>query len=813
VKTSQCLGGIHVALLIVSAVGAARCGFGEGFIVKDGNPYAEIVIAKKPARMANLAAEELRKYVEKISGAALAIVTKPSGQVPVSIYVGASAQTDKLGLSTADLKHGAFHMKSGGRWLALVGRDVDFVPPEPWAKNHPDQKRMMNEWRKLTGGTWGNPIGGRLHRRRSGRMGLWAFDKHGSLNAVNEFLRSLGVRWYMPGELGEILPKRKDIALPKLNRTVRPDFPMRVMFFATYFSSPPEDILWYLRLGLNQGDDVAGPGGGLAHEMRCVMNNAEMKEKHPEYYALWAGKRQMEGGGKPCLSAEGLFKENVRFVRAVFDVYDTPMVSVMPQDGYARLCQCGLCEGKGTPERGYHGCISDYVWAYVDRVAREVYKTHPDKKVSCFAYGGYLLPPKKIKKLSPNLVVGIVHGRGGNFRDPQTRSRVEEIRRKWLELSSHKLIMWEHYPFTHRGNFWPAYFPHKISSGLRSLKGRSLGEFVELPWGPFNVRGHGLHSPGFSHLNVYVTARLYWNAEAHVDALLDEYYALFYGPARDEMKAFIEYSEANWQDLKHDVKKIDKVLGLLNTAAMKADAESPYGKRIALLVEHFEPLGHLRDQLAKGREGVPEARARYWRKADIKLDGKLDDQFWQGMNSYGLREIQTGRAPAHSTTFKAAWMGGALYIGIRCEDVDMEGLNVQATRHGDRNIWLGDCIEVLLETQSHSYYQIAVGPSGAVVDLDRKTGLNFHWSSGAQVKTHKGKGYWSAEVRIPVVEGDVPDDPNHDVVGRRPKREFPWFFNVCRQRVRDKETELSAFSPTGKTHFHARMKFGKLYVR
>ena len=50
---------------------------------------------------------------------------------------------------------------------------------------------------------------------------LWQFDERGSLNAVCGHLRSLGVRWYLPGELGEVVPKMKSIPLPKLDDTVK----------------------------------------------------------------------------------------------------------------------------------------------------------------------------------------------------------------------------------------------------------------------------------------------------------------------------------------------------------------------------------------------------------------------------------------------------------------------------------------------------------------------------------------------------------------------------------------------------------------
>jgi hypothetical protein len=86
-------------------------------------------------------------------------------------------------------------------------------------------------------------------------------------------------------------------------------------------------------------------------------------------------------------------------------------VSIMPPDGYTSICQCEKCRGKDSPERNERGLLSDHVWDFVNRVAREIAKTHPRAKVLNCAYGVYTLPPLKIDKLEPNVVVCIVGGR------------------------------------------------------------------------------------------------------------------------------------------------------------------------------------------------------------------------------------------------------------------------------------------------------------------------------------------------------------------------------------------------------------------
>ena len=146
----------------------------------------------------------------------------------------------------------------------------------------------------------------------------------------------------------------------------------------------------------------------------------------------------------------------------------------------------------------------------------------------------------------------------------------------------------------------------------------------------------------------------------------------------------------------------------------------------------------------------------------------------------------------------------------------MKGLNIAATKgKDDFNLMNGDEIELLLETQTHSFYQIIVNPAGALVDIDRIKGLNTLWSSEAEVAAYVGDTFWSVEVRIPISDNDLGGaDPLKNVEGKKPTAMSPWYFNVCRQRMRDgKEIEDDAFSPTGKKSFCEPWMFGELIVK
>jgi hypothetical protein len=83
-------------LLACGGWGAPPAAGAEAFLVRDGQPQAEIVVAAKPTRTAKLAAAELQRFIRQISGAVLPLVTTPTAGVPVRVCVGRSPETDRL---------------------------------------------------------------------------------------------------------------------------------------------------------------------------------------------------------------------------------------------------------------------------------------------------------------------------------------------------------------------------------------------------------------------------------------------------------------------------------------------------------------------------------------------------------------------------------------------------------------------------------------------------------------------------------------------------------------------------------------------
>ncbi|MCB1234244.1 MAG: hypothetical protein KDM91_04155, partial [Verrucomicrobiae bacterium] len=302
--------------------------FSAPFLVEDGEARAEIVIPRNPSRSTRLAAHDLRQYLEKISGARLPIRFTPDPSAPVHVYIGKSEHTDALGLTIDDLEGGACRIVSGENWLALLGDDTDFVPVEPWAKSNAEivSGKLQEEWEKKAGYAWGVPNAGMYKHRERGlpndlglpdgvevpkdeKLEVWNFDERGSYNAVCGYLRSLGVRWYLPGEIGEVIPEMKTIPLPRIDETVRPDFPVRRFNFR-FGTVGADTARWAMRLG------VRDPNGlQVAHGLATMTSRDEIFAKHPDWYALYGGKRHYEPGNSKnqlCYSNPELFDAAVR---------------------------------------------------------------------------------------------------------------------------------------------------------------------------------------------------------------------------------------------------------------------------------------------------------------------------------------------------------------------------------------------------------------------------------------------------------------------------------------------------------------------
>ncbi|MBN1275240.1 DUF4838 domain-containing protein [Candidatus Woesearchaeota archaeon] len=560
---------------------------GTLYLVKDGVAQADIVISPEAPNLVAMAADELQLHVERMTGASLPINNVPSQDYGFHVYIGRSTYTDALGVTDESCQYGSYKKVSGDDYLVLLGNDdLQSVSGPHSVRWSSETATVLEEWDDITGEYWGTPYQ-TYYKDHDPDHEIWETDGRGTMNAVVGFLYDQGVRWYYPGEIGTIIPDKQDIFVETMDEHVRPDFAMRQLYeYYNHFNMASEDELyWQLHLQLHKGDDVIGRSHG--HGISLVTGRDEVKQAHPEYYAIWGGELMNGDNQKEDLCSQALLEENVAFVRKFFDVYGDVGVSVMPSDGFTYASErTDECKAQETRERGYEGWLSDYVFEYVNNVAWEVYETHPDKIITCDAYTTYLLPPTSLSKpIAPNLHIIMARWRAW-FTTPERRDFYRQVTDDWLEiLPSNQVYVWDYYlhnRLDRATESYPAVFPQIISEDLKYLKGKSGGEYIEIlkNWGGWNLD----YDPYAANaLNVWVTARLYWDADQDVDLLLEEYYDLYYGPAADQMQAFVKYAEEHLAEAGEESIHLVNLRNMAEEARMIA-GDTVYGERIDLLL-------------------------------------------------------------------------------------------------------------------------------------------------------------------------------------------------------------------------------------
>ena len=792
------------AMLLSVAAAAERARADDLQLVVKGQPRAQIVVAEDASALIELAVSELRTHIEKMSGATLPVGHAPDDAYPVQVYIGPREEhADALNISNGGLKHGAYRIVTGPDHLVLIGHELDFEPPNMLLNDRGRVVRSTKAWDEAVSEygeqVWGNPYRS-LHRMFNEQTGTWFHDQSGSLNAVHALLRMMGVRWFMPGEIGTVIPSRRTITVPAMDKTVRPDFAVRRFFGPAYFVMSRPDLLWLRRLGLNHGYPVLGRTYQV-HGLRPVQRRETMMRLHPEYYALIGNTRWRKDGGHICFSSEGFRQQTIQYARAMFDVFDEPAVDLWPNDGL-RMCECRRCVELTPAEAAFR---------FVDHVARAMVKTHPERMITAGAYAQYPLPPETIDRFTPNVGITVAFPRPG-LDQPETwglksgQWSYRKLLGGWSQrVTDGKLVG----NSNHRGG--GVLMTRSIARDLRWRRGRSLGDWNEVGHrsiGPGEQGGRAIGRQtwllGMHHLNVYANARLLWDAEQDLDALLDDYYRKFFGSAAEQMRDAFDFAEANYIRGKGRprLSLADRIeLTERMRAARDAAGDTVFARRIDYILEEEPSLEELRQRLAEQKE---QGKAR--QNAPLVIGRDASDQ--ADARRYSLVDLNTGETPDIETTFHVTWDRGELVFDIRCEEPDMENLFVT------RDVWGGDSVAILMETPYHAYYQIEINPDGEFVDVDREYGeIKMGWGSQAQVETERGSDYWRVVVRLPIVDEEAGKlDPLHNIVGERPSRGAPWYIQVGRVRIRDQEKSAYGLAPTDGGSYHELDKFHRLVI-
>ncbi|MBI1734549.1 MAG: DUF4838 domain-containing protein [Candidatus Rokubacteria bacterium] len=492
---------LALAILVLSAVAGRADAI---VLVRDGRPAATIVIrdaafraapavparnvAGDPDAKIKLAALELQRYVRRISGAELAIASDAQPVTGAAVLVGPSRRTEAFGVAipdglTPERVEEGFVIVARGDTLLLAGND--------------------------------------------------AGPYYGSYYAVADFLHRLGVRWYMPGAFGEIVPARATIALDDVEARERPSFRLRTWWSHMSPEMEADELVWKLRNKMQIAEDqiLAIPRDS---SLRAFLP-ADLLATRPDYFA-----RRADGTVDPHfpnLSSAEAARVVAQRLKAAIGTRSS--IGFAPDDGTPadhRPESLALSQ-RFTDLLGRDGVpadrsISEEWFAFVNRVAAEVAKDHPRVIVTTNGYANRHLPPEGLS-LHPSLSVMFAAIWADTIKPldaPNSWHGAVQARliRRWTELNRRVWI----YGYTSTmlvSALTPVPTVRRVARMMRELRDRGVVGFLDETRQAYME--HGIPT-------YYLRARLEWNADLDVGATLEEFYRLWYGPAAAPARAF-----------------------------------------------------------------------------------------------------------------------------------------------------------------------------------------------------------------------------------------------------------------------------------
>ena len=452
----------------------------ELLLVEDGQPRSTIVMGARASAKERLAAEELRAYLHKISGAYVSITTDADDISGTRILVGRNRFSTALDLQTADLERDDYLIDVRGSDLVLLGET--------------DQ---------------------------------------GSMNAVYGFLEDhLGVRWFMPGEAGEDVLPRQTIRIPALQERRKPDFfAVSGLIWSGHTRGAPD---WQRR---NRAS-IGPPNFFFGHSFHNILlETPQLRARHPDWFAR-NYKGENKKSGQLCTSHPDVIDIAVRKAALFFDrMPEAATFGLAPEDGRSGgFCNDWRCRALDEKIGVKNGFLTDRLMYFCNQVAEGLRQLDPvkygDKRLGFLAYQNYINPPEKV--IPDEMVTVVITHMHWTFCDVHAMDDPDcsknewfsRMLRGWLDVTD-RVGVYDYFGHNEFYVPWPLWNT-TIPQHLGYYKDIGVESFIAESQQNWGTQG----------MNFYAAAKLAWDAQRDMEGLWDDFYTRFYGPATGPMRRY-----------------------------------------------------------------------------------------------------------------------------------------------------------------------------------------------------------------------------------------------------------------------------------
>lgn len=445
-------------------------------IARDGAVRSCIVVAENAPAPVQHAAEELRSFLNEVTGARFQLGSEPAPGLARILVGPQAARLADPGFDDRELGTDGIVIRSKGDDLILAGG-----------------------------------------------------DPRGTLYAVYSFLEDhVGCHWWAPN--ASTIPRRATLTCDTLDVRYVPPFSYREPYWETALDGDwavrNKALGAHIRLDARTGGRP--PISSASHSFYHHIPPKQYFEAHPDWFSELDGQRTWKGG-QLCLSNEAMREELTRNVLAALRKSKRPThVSVAQEDG-GRPCQCAACRAVDEQE----GSPAGLMMRFVNAVAAAVEQEFPTVIVSTFAYT-YSQPAPRLTRPRDNVAVWLCT-MNASYNLPLDRHKrnadFARDLRAWSKIAKN-LYIWDY-----TTNFRHYLFVHPNLRVLGPNIRFFLENGVD---GVFEQGATGTVGAEFCELRAWVLAKLLWDPRLDDQKLIDQFLGGHYGAGGPHIRAYID---------------------------------------------------------------------------------------------------------------------------------------------------------------------------------------------------------------------------------------------------------------------------------
>lgn len=485
----QALGAILAAgmfLACPSAVAAVagKSGSQNLVIVEDRRTEAVVISAPNPGKWERDAASDLVRYVQEMTG-----VTLPTADTPEKIAEALASDRPLLILGEA-----AITLKP-----ALKAQIAAVLKPTPVIRS--DGIGLIRDGKRVF--IAGN--GDEAH-----------------YFAVAELLRRWGVRWFMPGAFGESVPDEKALSVGDLNYVNASPFEIR-SYWVSWMGDQSGHEIFHKRNMMNGLAQVPPNGHALGTYTKGLgKSEFDIPLADPRTADQIVGK------------VEKLFAAGKDFSLSISDgIYDPP-------DEHSRKLMHLRWD-----KQFMNWSATDAILGLYGNVASKLRDKYPSSisRIGFLIYSNMTMPPVRDVLIDP-MFFGVlapidfdpIHA----MDDPQAPDKgdLRWILGKWATLLKGRLAI---YDYDQSMLVW-----RDLPNPSRMAFARDVKIYRDSGAVGFVTESRNALATTF--INLYMRGRLMWDPDAEPQALLDDFYSRFFGPAAQPMKAYWDAIDRAWSE-------------------------------------------------------------------------------------------------------------------------------------------------------------------------------------------------------------------------------------------------------------------------